>query len=149
MEWLSAQPWLPYLDDNGDFPASQCATVWARHSTTMQSKSAAHLQDRHTKLKRPQKPPRNFSARAKFSVGFKAAWSLVRARLAAAPFIADRVIRMNTKVNNAVKFREWWRPFAPSLKKEVAPDYLESAYDFAVHDSHRASATGNAASFLP
>ncbi|MGB8456127.1 MAG: carbamoyltransferase N-terminal domain-containing protein, partial [Candidatus Acidiferrum sp.] len=24
---------------------------------------------------------------------------------------------MNAKVNNAVKFREWWRPFAPSLKK--------------------------------
>jgi carbamoyltransferase len=36
---------------------------------------------------------------------------------------------MNAKVNNAVKFREWWRPFAPSMKKEVAPDYLESAYD--------------------
>src|SRR6266849_7669363 len=26
---------------------------------------------------------------------------------------------MNAKVNNAVKFREWWRPFAPSLKKEA------------------------------
>lgn len=36
---------------------------------------------------------------------------------------------MNAKVNNAVKFREWWRPFAPSLKKESAPEYLESAYD--------------------
>jgi carbamoyltransferase len=36
---------------------------------------------------------------------------------------------MNAKVNNAVKFREWWRPFAPSMKKEAAPDYLESAYD--------------------
>jgi carbamoyltransferase len=36
---------------------------------------------------------------------------------------------MNSKVNNAVKFREWWRLFAPSLKKEAAPDYLESAYD--------------------
>jgi carbamoyltransferase len=36
---------------------------------------------------------------------------------------------MNAKVNNAVKFREWWRPFAPSLKKETTPDYLESAYD--------------------
>lgn len=36
---------------------------------------------------------------------------------------------MNAKVNNAVKFREWWRPFAPSLKKEVAGDYLESATD--------------------
>jgi len=36
---------------------------------------------------------------------------------------------MNAKVNNAVKFREWWRPFAPSLKKEVAGEYLESASD--------------------
>ena len=24
---------------------------------------------------------------------------------------------------------EWWRPFAPSFKKEAAPEYLESAYD--------------------
>ncbi|HLZ93088.1 MAG TPA: carbamoyltransferase C-terminal domain-containing protein [Candidatus Acidoferrum sp.] len=36
---------------------------------------------------------------------------------------------MNGKVNNAVKFREWWRPFAPSLKKEAAGEYLESATD--------------------
>lgn len=44
--------------------------------------------------------------------------------------IADpRDPEMNTKVNNAVKFREWWRPFAPSFTKETAPEYLESAYD--------------------
>jgi carbamoyltransferase len=44
--------------------------------------------------------------------------------------IADpRDPEMNAKVNNAVKFREWWRPFAPSFKKEAAPEYLESAYD--------------------
>jgi carbamoyltransferase len=36
---------------------------------------------------------------------------------------------MTAKVNNAVKFREWWRPFAPSLKKEAASEYLESATD--------------------
>jgi carbamoyltransferase len=36
---------------------------------------------------------------------------------------------MNAKVNNAVKFREWWRPFAPSFKKEAAAEYLESATD--------------------
>jgi carbamoyltransferase len=36
---------------------------------------------------------------------------------------------MNAKVNNAVKFREWWRPFAPSLKGEAAGEYLESATD--------------------
>jgi carbamoyltransferase len=32
-------------------------------------------------------------------------------------------------VNNAVKFREWWRPFAPSMLAEVAGEYLESATD--------------------
>ena len=36
---------------------------------------------------------------------------------------------MNGKVNNAVKFREWWRPFAPSMLKEVAGEYLEYACD--------------------
>jgi carbamoyltransferase len=36
---------------------------------------------------------------------------------------------MNAKVNSAVKFREWWRPFAPSFKKEAASEYLESASD--------------------
>ena len=36
---------------------------------------------------------------------------------------------MNAKVNNAVKFREWWRPFAPSFKREAAGEYLESATD--------------------
>ena len=36
---------------------------------------------------------------------------------------------MNAKLNNAVKFREWWRPFAPSMKKEAAAEYLESATD--------------------
>src|SRR6202140_733612 len=46
------------------------------------------------------------------------------------PILADpRDPEMNIKVNNAVKFREWWRPFAPSFKKEAAPEYLESAYD--------------------
>ena len=33
----------------------------------------------------------------------------------------------NTKVRNAVKFRDWWRPFAPSMLSEAAGGYLESA----------------------
>lgn len=37
--------------------------------------------------------------------------------------------KMNAKVNDAVKFREWWRPFAPSMLKEVAGEYLEHACD--------------------
>src|SRR6202167_5153904 len=34
---------------------------------------------------------------------------------------------MNARVNNAVKFREWWRPFAPSMLSEAATEHLESA----------------------
>ncbi|MGH9775211.1 MAG: carbamoyltransferase family protein [Candidatus Acidiferrales bacterium] len=36
---------------------------------------------------------------------------------------------MTAKVNNAVKFREWWRPFAPALLKSAASDYLEVVRD--------------------
>jgi carbamoyltransferase len=36
---------------------------------------------------------------------------------------------MKDRVNNIVKFRESWRPFAPALLAEAAPEYLESAYD--------------------
>jgi len=36
---------------------------------------------------------------------------------------------MNAKVNNAVKFREWWRPFAPSMLAEVADEYLKYSHD--------------------
>jgi carbamoyltransferase len=50
--------------------------------------------------------------------------------LGARSILADpRDPEMNAKVNNAVKFREWWRPFAPSIKKEIAGEYLESATD--------------------
>jgi carbamoyltransferase len=50
--------------------------------------------------------------------------------LGARSILADpRDPEMNAKVNNAVKFREWWRPFAPALLAEAAPEYLESAYD--------------------
>jgi carbamoyltransferase len=50
--------------------------------------------------------------------------------LGARSILADpRDPEMNAKVNNAVKFREWWRPFAPSMLAEAAADYIESATD--------------------
>jgi carbamoyltransferase len=50
--------------------------------------------------------------------------------LGARSILADpRDPEMNAKVNNAVKFREWWRPFAPSMLKEAADEYVESATD--------------------
>lgn len=50
--------------------------------------------------------------------------------LGARSILADpRDPQMIVKVNNAVKFREWWRPFAPSMLAECAGDYIESATD--------------------
>jgi carbamoyltransferase len=36
---------------------------------------------------------------------------------------------MKDKVNNAVKFREAWRPFAPSVLSERAPEYVEKPHN--------------------
>ena len=50
--------------------------------------------------------------------------------LGARSILADpRDPQMTMRVNNAVKFREWWRPFAPSMLAEVASEYLESSTD--------------------
>jgi carbamoyltransferase len=50
--------------------------------------------------------------------------------LGARSILADpRAPEMKDKVNGAVKFREAWRPFAPSLLKEAAPEYLVGITD--------------------
>jgi carbamoyltransferase len=50
--------------------------------------------------------------------------------LGARSILADpRDPEMNAKVNKAVKFREAWRPFAPSIKREAARAFLENATD--------------------
>lgn len=42
--------------------------------------------------------------------------------------LADpRSVEARDRVNAAVKFREYWRPFCPSLTEEAGPDYLEQA----------------------
>ena len=51
---------------------------------------------------------------------------------------------MTAKVNNAVKFREWWRPFAPSMKRESGRRVCGKRDGFAVHDFDGASAAGKA-----
>jgi carbamoyltransferase len=46
--------------------------------------------------------------------------------LGARSILADpRRAEMKDKVNECVKFREGWRPFAPSCLEEAAPDYFE------------------------
>src|SRR6266545_3069948 len=44
--------------------------------------------------------------------------------------LADpRTVEMRDRVNECVKFREGWRPFAPSTLAEAAPEYFEGCTD--------------------
>jgi carbamoyltransferase len=85
---------------------------------------------RSTRLTDPAASAAEFLSEGKILGWYQGRMEFGPRALGSRSILADpRDPEMNVKVNNAVKFREWWRPFAPSLKKEAAPDYLESAYD--------------------
>ncbi len=49
--------------------------------------------------------------------------------LGARSILADpRHEAIRDRVNAAIKYRDWWRPFAPSMLAEAADDYLEGAF---------------------
>jgi carbamoyltransferase len=49
--------------------------------------------------------------------------------LGARSIIADpRREEIRDRVNSAIKYRDWWRPFAPSMLAEAAEDYLENPF---------------------
>lgn len=49
--------------------------------------------------------------------------------LGARSILADpRHEAIRDRVNTAVKYRDWWRPFAPSMLAEAADEYLEGAF---------------------
>jgi carbamoyltransferase len=85
---------------------------------------------RYTRLSDPAATAAEFLSQGKILGWYQGRMEFGPRALGNRSILADpRDPQMNIKVNNAVKFREWWRPFAPSFKKEAAPEYLESAYD--------------------
>lgn len=122
----------PYLDGNGKLPNKPMRHgYWgpAFDDDTIE-KSLLTYKIRHTKLSDPAISAAHLISEGKILGWFQGRMEFGPRALGSRSIIADpRDPEMNAKVNNAVKFREWWRPFAPSFKKEVAPEYLESAYD--------------------
>jgi carbamoyltransferase len=122
----------PYLDKGGRLPLAPmrhaylgpCFDDGAIESTLKTYKiRASHLSD-------PAATAAEFLAARKILGWYQGHMEFGPRALGCRSILADpRDREMNIKVNNAVKFREWWRPFAPSFKKEAAPEYLESAYD--------------------
>ena len=122
----------PYLDDNGKLP---CKAM--RHGYWGQSFDDDVIEDilrtyklRYAKIPDPAATTAELLAQGKIIGWFQGRMEFGPRALGSRSILADpRDPEMNARVNNAVKFREWWRPFAPSLKREAAGEFLENAVD--------------------
>jgi carbamoyltransferase len=122
----------PYLDDNGKLPNRPMRHgYWGPSFDQEAIESALRTYKlRYTRLPDPASTAAELLSQGKILGWFQGRMEFGPRALGSRSILADpRDPEMNAKVNNAVKFREWWRPFAPSFKKEAAGDYLESATD--------------------
>src|ERR1700730_18033437 len=122
----------PYLENGGRLPNSAMRHAYlgpafddSAIETALRTYKLAY-----TRLDDPAATAAELLSRSKILGWFQGRMEFGPRALGSRSILADaRDPEMNAKVNNAVKFREWWRPFAPSLKKEAASEYLESATD--------------------
>jgi carbamoyltransferase len=122
----------PYLDGNGKLPCKEM-----RHGYWGQSFDDDAIEDtlrtyrlRYARIPDPAATAAELLAQGKIIGWFQGRMEFGPRALGSRSILADpRDPEMNARVNNAVKFREWWRPFAPSLKKETAGEFLENAID--------------------
>ena len=122
----------PCLDGNGRLPSKPMRHgYWGpSFEDNAIEKNLLTYKIRYTKLSDPAGTAAQLLSAGKILGWFQGRMEFGPRALGSRSILADpRDPEMNAKVNNAVKFREWWRPFAPSFKKEAAPEYLESAYD--------------------
>ncbi len=122
----------PYLDNNGKLSNKVMRHgYWGPSFEDESIEGALRIYKlRFAKLADPAGTAAELLAQGKILGWFQGRMEFGPRALGSRSILADaRDPEMNAKVNNAVKFREWWRPFAPSLKRESAAEYLESAND--------------------
>jgi carbamoyltransferase len=122
----------PYLDDNGKLPnkAMRHGYWGPRFDEGAIENALRTYKLRWTRLSDAAATAAEFLSQGKILGWFQGRMEFGPRALGSRSILADpRDPEMNAKVNNAVKFREWWRPFAPSFKREAAGEYLESATD--------------------
>jgi len=122
----------PYLDGGGRLPMKPLRHVYLgpEFSDAEIEKALRTYKLRAAKLNDVAATTAELLANGKIIGWFQGRMEFGPRALGHRSILADpRDPEMNAKVNNAVKFREWWRPFAPSLLKEVAGEYLEHACD--------------------
>jgi carbamoyltransferase len=122
----------PHLDGGGNLPNKAMRhTYWGPSFDDEAIDTALRTYKlRYAKLGDPTATAAELLSQGKIIGWFQGRMEFGPRALGSRSILADpRDPEMNAKVNNAVKFREWWRPFAPSFKKEAAGEYLESATD--------------------
>ncbi len=122
----------PYMDNSGKLPVHKMrrADLGPESSDEQIEKTLTTYRLRATRVSDPAEVAADMLATGKILGWFQGRMEFGPRALGNRSILADpRNADMNANVNNAVKFREWWRPFAPSLLAEVAGEYLESATD--------------------
>jgi carbamoyltransferase len=122
----------PYLDNGGKLPMHKMrhAYLGTENSDEEIEKALTTYKLRATRVADPAAAAAEMLANGKILGWVQGRMEFGPRALGARSILADpRDSEMNAKVNNAVKFREWWRPFAPSMLAEVAGEYIESATD--------------------
>jgi carbamoyltransferase len=122
----------PYLDHGGRLPsrAMRHAYLGPAFDESAIETALRTYKLSYTRVADPATTAADLLSQGKILGWFQGRMEFGPRALGSRSILADpRDAEMNAKVNNAVKFREWWRPFAPSLKKEAAGEYLESATD--------------------
>jgi carbamoyltransferase len=122
----------PYLDNGGRLPVKTMRHAYLGPAFDDESieNSLRTYKLRYSRLDDPAATAADLLSQGRILGWFQGRMEFGPRALGSRSILADpRGPEMNAKVNNAVKFREWWRPFAPSLKKEAAGDFLESATD--------------------
>jgi carbamoyltransferase len=122
----------PYLDHNGKLPqkAMRHAYFGPDWDDEAIEASLRTYKLAYTKLPDPASTAAELLGQGKILGWFQGRMEFGPRALGNRSILADpRDPEMHLKVNNVVKFREWWRPFAPSFLAEVADEYLESGSD--------------------
>ena len=111
----------PYLDGGGKLPVNKMrhAYLGSESSDDEIEKALADLQAARTRASPiPRQTAAEMLANGKILGWFQGRMEFGPRALGSRSILADpRDPEMKAKVNNAVKFREWWRPFAPSIAR--------------------------------
>jgi carbamoyltransferase len=122
----------PYLDNGGKLPLRKMRHAYLGNecSDAEIEKALQTYKIRATRVADPAPIAAEMLAKGKILGWVQGRMEFGPRALGSRSILADpRDPEMTAKVNNAVKFREWWRPFAPSMLSEAASEYIESATD--------------------